>query len=63
MVLPCTQGAAVSSYKDGQESDLSLQTRWATLYQLFWSRKASSPAPPPLSPILISERGTDSLRL
>lgn len=32
MVLPCTQRAAVSSYKDGQESDLSFQTDRTTLY-------------------------------
>lgn len=32
MVLPCIQGAAVSSYKDKQESDLSFQTERTSLY-------------------------------
>lgn len=32
MVLPCIQGAAVSSYKDRQESDLNFQTGRTTLY-------------------------------
>lgn len=32
MVLPYTQGTAVSSYKDRQESDLSFQTGRTTQY-------------------------------